>query len=517
MTLKAQLAYHARPLAGTALAALVALAVWVLLAPVPREAGVPLSDIPYYKLPFGPDALGAARPLWPSRLTSATGLFADPARLPSSADCGGCHAQEFREWAGSLHAIADRDLVYEATVDANEDIAHYPEQTRFCEGCHAPNEMLTGRVTRFAAVAPTEAVTEGVACITCHTATHADPLAGNGAITLDYTRAERDHDAPQGAALLADPRAHLAAYGGPDTVALMKGAEVCGTCHTEIYDATMSKARDRQDVQSTFVEWRDSWYGRNGVTCQDCHMAADPAAQVLAIRGGDLAKPDRYSHRFVGANHVMTDPALGDALGVLRGGLLPGMGSGETQATLAEQSRQTLAFLKTAAGLQLRGSDRTAGGLHLDIAVQNLGAGHNLPTGVNDQKHIWLDLTVRDASGRILLQSGSSAERLGAEDPEAVAWIEHFVDPAGARITDHLTFATAEVVWMRAPIPPRGEDVVGYDMPLPDAVVWPLRLTARLNYRIALPDLIYTNLRRDLPIPSFTLAELALDLPETAP
>lgn len=351
MTLKTQLRYHAKPLTAFGLAALVGLALWATLAPPVAPVGVALSAIPFYRLPFGPDADGADRPFWPSRLQSATGLFSDPARLPSSAECATCHRQEFQEWAASLHAIADRDLVYEATVEANEAVVRNPEQTRFCEGCHAPNEMLTGRVTRFTAVPPAEALTEGVACITCHTATHADPVAGNGAVTLAYGRAEAERDGPQGAALLADPRAHLAAFGAPDTTALMKSADLCGTCHVEIYDRSMSKAETPQAVQSTFTEWRDSWYGQNNVTCQDCHMAADPAAQVMALRQSTPVKPDRYSHRFIGANHVMADTGLGDALSVLRGGLLPGMDAAATQATLDEQARQTAAFLRTAAAL----------------------------------------------------------------------------------------------------------------------------------------------------------------------
>jgi len=86
------------------------------------------------------------------------------------------------------------------TVDL---LRHGAEQGRFCEGCHAPGEMLAGRVTRHVAVPPADALTEGVSCIACHTATHADPVEGNGALTLAYDRAEAERDGPQGAALLA--------------------------------------------------------------------------------------------------------------------------------------------------------------------------------------------------------------------------------------------------------------------------------------------------------------------------
>ncbi|NHF73886.1 cytochrome c family protein [Paracoccus xiamenensis] len=514
MELKSQLRYHARPLsigAVIAIAAALAIAAW---APRPAPVGVAMSDIPFYRLPFGTDAQGAERPFWPSRMESHDGMFSDPARIPSSAECANCHAQEFHEWAGSLHAIADRDLIYEATVDANADAVRNPEQGRFCEGCHAPAEMLTGRVNRFVSAAPAEALTEGVSCVTCHTATAADPLAGNGAITLAYGRAEAERDNPQGAALLADPRAHLAAYAAPDTDALMKSSDLCGACHTEIYDHNMTPATTPQVVQSTFVEWRDSWYAQNDITCQDCHMAADPAAQVMALRQGKIEKPAKYSHRFIGANHLLTDTGLGDSLLVLRGGMLPGMDSASNKATLDEQARQTVAFMRTAAGLELRDSGGDASGGYLDIAVQNLGAGHNLPTGVNDQKHMWLEVVVTDASGAEVFRSGGAAERLGVEDPEAVTWIEHFLDKQGNRLTDHLTFATAKVVWMRRPIPPKGEQVLRYDLPPASG---PLHLQARLYYKVALPDLIFTHLRRDLPLPSFTLAELSVDLPDIAP
>lgn len=513
MNIKTQMRYHAGPLAAAAAVTAAGLGLWAGLAPQGAPVGVALSAVPFYQMPFGPDAAGADRPFFPSGLHSATGRFSDPARLPSAAGCATCHQREFTEWAGSLHAIADRDLVYEAVVEANEDSAHHPEQGRFCEGCHAPSQMLAGRVNRFASVPPADALTEGVACIACHTAVHAEPERGNGAITLAYDRAEAEADGPQGAALLADPRAHLAAYGAPDTERLMKSADLCGACHVEIYDDTMTRAGVPQPVQSTYLEWRDSWYAKNGVTCQDCHMAADPAAQVMALRRGETAGPERHSHRFVGANHVLTDTALGDTLSILRGGILPGMDAAATGATLAEQGRQTAEFLRSAAGLELRGATLAEGRLALDIAVRNLGAGHNLPTGVNDQKHMWLEIVLTDAAGRIVFRSGGAAERPGAEDPQAVVWIEHFRDQDGARIVDHLTFDTAAVAWLRDPIPARGEDVVRYDVALAPGIAGPLHLEARLLYRIALPDLVYISLRRALAVPSFTLAALSADLP----
>lgn len=243
-------------------------------------------------------------------------------------------------------------------------------------------------------------------------------------------------------------------------------------------------------------------------------MADDPAAQVMAIRGGNTSDPERYSHRFIGTNYALTDTRLGEALTILRGGILPGMDTEATQATLIEQDRQTREFMRTAAGLELRDLRRSGDRLQLDIAVRNLGAGHNLPTGVNDQKHIWLEVWITDATGQTIFQSGGTAQRFGVEDPDAVSWIEHFIDNKGKRLTDHLTFQTAEVVWVRDPIPPRGEDIVSYDLTIPDGAKTPLRLEVRLLYRVALPELLFVSLRQNLNIAPFTLAELSHDLPE---
>ena len=516
MRLKSQLRFHAWPLAGALLAGALILAVFVAIRPAPAPPGVALQDIPFYQLPFGPDETGAARPFWPSRIESAGGRMSDPQRLPSAAECGVCHVREFQEWAGSLHAVADRDLIYDVTVGANEDTnRNGHEMARFCEGCHAPLEMLSGRTNRLVSVAPAEVLSEGVTCIACHTATAADPVKGNGAFTLALERAELERETPQGALLLADPRAHIAAFRAPDTAALMKSADFCGACHTETLDRSMSQAETEQHAQSTYVEWRDSWYAKQNITCQDCHMAPDPAAQVMALRAGQVAKPERYSHRFVGANHFLVDQSLGQSLMLLRGGLLPGVDGDANHATLAEQSRLTEALLRTAAGLELRRAAPSEEGLQVEIAVQNLGAGHNLPTGVSDQKYMWLEVTVTDAKGAIVFRSGDASEPRGVEDPDAVAWLEHFLDREGNRITNHLTFSTAEVVWIRRSIPPRGEDVARYEVTLPAAAEGPFRLKARLLYRVALPDLIYQNLRRDIVPAPFTLAELTATLPET--
>ena len=513
MKLKSQGRFHLPLLVGGLSLSLAAVAGMVIGLPGSPDTLSP-DDVPYYALPFGPGAEGEERPFWPSRLATEGNLLAVADTLPASGDCAGCHRQEYLEWAPSLHGIADRDAVYEKTVEANEDLLrHGVEQGRFCEGCHAPNELIAGRVTKLASVAPGPASADGVSCLACHAAVHADPQKGNGALTLRIAGLGGD---PADLALLAAPRDHADRWGSAATKALIGKSELCAACHTENYDPSMSKATTPQDVQSTFAEWQASWYADQGVTCQDCHMAPDPAAQVLALRQGRVAKPDRYSHAFVGANYLMFETGLGETLTFLRGGTIPGLTEAEADVAIVAQREATHALLRAAAGLELRSVRADDSGLRLDIAVQNLGAGHNLPTGVSDQKHMWLEVEVQDAGGSVIYRSGGFDAAAGVTDPDAVMWIEQFLDGKGEVIPNHLTFATAEVKWVRRAIPAKGEEVVGYDIPLPSGTSGPLHLKARLWYRVALQDLVYQNLRLETPVPPFALAELDLTLPDEA-
>lgn len=509
--MKRQLRTNLPLLMSGVLLGIAAIIVFNLLRPAPPEPGVDLADIPFYQLPFGTDGNGAERPFWPSRLQTENGRLIDPSKIQSAATCAMCHQREFEEWAPSLHAIAGRDTVYERAVETNEDLHRDGiEKARFCEGCHAPGEVLAGRTNRFKSVMPSDAETEGISCVMCHTATHADPVEGNGALTLAVNTGVDQLSNPM---ILAAPRDHARAFGATQTNTLIASADFCGACHTENYDQSMSKATTRQHVQTTFAEWRDSWYAQNDITCQDCHMAPDPASYVRQIRKGDIRKPERYAHNFIGANYLMFDTSLGSNLTWLRGGILPGLTEQKNTRLIKEQGKATNALLRAAAGLALKDSRLTQDRLIFDIAVQNLGAGHNLPTGVVDQKHMWLEVAVSDATGSTIYHSGAFDAERGQIDPDAIIWREEFLDASGNRIPDHLTFVTAEISHLRPGVPPKGEDIVTYDIPLQDAVTGPYRVTARLWYRVATQEFIFNTLKTDLIVPPFELANATFDLP----
>ena len=63
-------------------------------------------------------------------------------------------------------------------------------------------------------------------------------------------------------------------------------------------------------------------------------------------------------------------------------------------------------LLRQAASLKIEFSAGEDGQTQLTVWVSNSGAGHYLPTGVDDLRQLWLAVTVADARGEIIWQSG---------------------------------------------------------------------------------------------------------------
>lgn len=480
----------------------------------PANTGVDVADVPYYQMPYGLSEDGWERPFWPSRVNTTDGRLGDPQSVPSAAQCVGCHVDEFEEWAASLHAIAGRDAVYDKTIEFNEhfkEASTGPEQIRFCEGCHEPAEVLLGRTNRVVSTMPSDAETEGLNCVICHSAVHADAEEGNGALTLALNDAI---DNLQNAFIMASPRDHARAFGAKATNALITQSKFCGACHQESYDEEVSKSPSRIHVQTTFDEWQDSWYAEKNVTCQDCHMNPDPVGFLDQLKAGEITKPERYVHTFVGSNYLMLETDLGSNLFFLRGGVVPGLTGDRYLEIIEKQKQLTHKFLRAAARVEVRKADFNGSGEgELEIAVMNVGAGHNLPTGVSDQKYMWLELEVIDANGTSIYHSGWFDGNKGVTDPDAITWMERFWDEDGNRIMDHLTFNTAAIDFTRPLVPPKGEDVVDYQISLPAGTVGPLTVKAKLWYRVALQDLIYNVVKANIIVPPFLLTETEMTVP----
>ncbi|MBS1257456.1 MAG: hypothetical protein MAG551_00500 [Candidatus Scalindua arabica] len=165
------------------------------------------------------------------------------AEFPGSHECGECHVDIYKEWAGSLHSKSY------TSEEFRESTNNY--EFKFCIRCHVPETIFTSlevdsdktapslSKSKNAEIAPREYnLADGVDCHGCH-------------LTMDCT--------------LAGPHAGISPHPIEKNVELFKRSELCGKCHVD-----------------TFEEYLMYVDKGNDETCQDCHM---PAVNRKLIKG----------------------------------------------------------------------------------------------------------------------------------------------------------------------------------------------------------------------------------------
>jgi len=179
-----------------------------------------------------------------------------PDGYTSARVCGRCHADIYKSWRNSLHAISLTDPIFDvafmqAVREGGDDAK------RLCLRCHAPMTTvnqdydLNEGVTR-----------EGVSCDFCHTVT---------AVHLD--RPDKPFTTEPGLTKrsvlkkVTSP-AHDVAYSE-----LHGTSEFCGGCHNYVTESGMA-------IMSTYDEWRHGPYAKEGIQCQSCHMVMSPGRIV---------------------------------------------------------------------------------------------------------------------------------------------------------------------------------------------------------------------------------------------
>ncbi|MNL41052.1 hypothetical protein D3C87_1634420 [compost metagenome] len=111
------------------------------------------------------------------------------------------------------------------------------------------------------------------------------------------------------------------------------------------------------------------------------------------------------------------------------------------------------------------------------VRVANTGAGHALPTGVADFRELWLELTVTDASGNIVLTSGQPVE--GAVPEDSRLFRKVFGDAEGKPVG--LKFWRYAKLLEDTRIPADGWRDEAW--PLPADAKGPFQADIRLNFR----------------------------------
>jgi nitrate/TMAO reductase-like tetraheme cytochrome c subunit len=186
--------------------------------------------------------------LLPSLLLFA---FASSAGLeaPTSAEfCGSCHRAIQESWKTSSHAQAMESRIFQDALAVAED--RFGARVRAtCLKCHAPVAVEIGDLALRRKVS-----WEGVTCDYCHSVRDVSLAGPNPKAVVDFSLVK------SGPLKDADSMAHGTAYSAVHTSAL-----VCAPCH-EYRNAIGFP------VLTTYSEWKNSRYGKEGKVCQSCHM-----------------------------------------------------------------------------------------------------------------------------------------------------------------------------------------------------------------------------------------------------
>jgi hypothetical protein len=152
----------------------------------------------------------------------------------SAATCGLCHLPQYNAWRESLHARALSPGVL-GQLDAFDG-----PTLSDCLSCHSPREEMLDRWQDQGLDGAADMA--GVDCIACHVRGHV--RHGPRAIA----------ETPHGAVV---------------PLPLYRQAAFCAPCHQ--FDEGRLTVNGKP-LENTYVEWSESRYAREGVTCQACHM-----------------------------------------------------------------------------------------------------------------------------------------------------------------------------------------------------------------------------------------------------
>jgi hypothetical protein len=419
---------------------------------------------------------GKDRPFAPSLARTSTGGAFDPRSLSGSTTCGtaGCHSEILEEWKPSAHRYAAMDSIFQGiqTVMAKQN---GPESTRYCGGCHDPISLFSGTKNIFVDnLTGLDGFNEGVSCLSCHSIQKTD-IQGNANFMVVQPRQYLWQWSAKGAGRIARdflirayPAEHLRL-----SKRMYKAPEYCAACHKQFIDQEVNRVGWVQ-LQNQYDNWKASHWNHKGdptqtVECRECHMplvdSHDPAAGDSADYNRNPNDGKHRSHRFLAANNMM--PRMLHLEGADR------------HAQLTEQWLQGKIAIpeirqKWAEGpvvkMRVESPAEVSPGARIPIRVilTSNKVGHDFPTGPLDLIQSWVEISVTDEAGNLILASGRRDEKHFIE-PGTFLFKAEPVDQYGNLIDRHNLWEMVGVRYRRS-LFPGYSDTVEYQAACPSSV-----------------------------------------------
>jgi hypothetical protein len=405
-----------------------------------------------------------------SRVVSHDGRspHARGATLADVDSCETCHADVAADWRKSAHAFASfNNPVYRVVVEHfRKDEGE--KKSQFCGGCHDVALLVDG--VMLADVPPEDLRAHaGISCRVCHGLEGARP-DGNASWDLDASEVPFPEE--------GKPETNLRHRSRVGRAALRTSA-MCASCHKAFLDPSTGNP-SHLTGQDDATPWaRSAFAGSHGaridaevaeLDCRGCHMPRVPASRGDAgAKQGTVA-----SHAFLGG-HTWLAAMQGDAELLARArAFLAGRVSLDVGGVRQDDGTHELLG---GAPAWVTPSARAT----LDVVVRNLSVGHRFPGGVMDAQDTWIELTVDDARGARVAESGTAHER--GDDPTTHVLTSAMADERGAPLRERETHRFRANVYNHT-IPPRDAAVVGFAfVPPADPARYPLRVVARLRHR----------------------------------
>jgi hypothetical protein len=417
--------------------------------------------------------------------------FNDPKR------CAACHPAIFSQWEGSLHSQAAEDGIFRKFFEmVVEEVG--PPAVEFCMKCHSPVGVFRGEVPPATGEKLGPVSRQGVFCDFCHTVTPKG--IGNAAFDTTFSSEKR------GPFDNAVSPAHRTKTDGR-----YARSEFCGMCHNVTHPIS------GRPIERTYEEWRESPYNTGdpatATQCQDCHMRQVPGNAgtgatsrqdnpgKAAVTGPE--RPHVWTHYFVGGN-----------------ALYPERPNADRRRAMVEER------LRNAAKLEILPEEApsAAGDLAtFRVRVHNTGAGHKLPTGLSEVREMWLDVTVTDGAGKVLLRSGEIGEGGGIDPTAAIFKTFLGIGKTNVKLAccffaigERNRILSAERITRDRRILPKGYDEEKYAFRVPEGAAFPIRVEARLNYRSmsqAFADIFYPDGSLRVPVIRMTESGYSFEKP----